>query len=160
MILTILHDGESLAVSSFVWRIQRVNVDCDRLFALFDVFKIQTYSTKHGNMGLLIDTSYVFRLNQAIKAEKLFLISQPVWLYHFQCRSRKTLLDAKAGGLKGELWRGLHGVLYDYDKKSQILNPERSQFRSTQLDNRTAPVRSILNGHLGAIYRINSLTIS
>jgi len=37
-------------------------------------------------------------------------------------------LDARAGELKGELWRGLYDAFYDYNKKSQILNLERSQF--------------------------------
>jgi len=55
-------------------------------FALFDIFKIQIRSTKQGNMGLLFDTSYVFRLNQGGK--KLFLFSQFLWFYHFQCRPR------------------------------------------------------------------------
>ena len=59
MILTVSQGGESFAETSINWKIQRVKSKSDLLFALFDIFKIQTRSTKQGNMGLLVDTSNV-----------------------------------------------------------------------------------------------------
>lgn len=74
MFLTISQGGESFAETFFTRKIQRVKSNSDLLCASSDIFKIQTPSTKQGNLGLLVDTSYVFRPNQAIKAVPDFAV--------------------------------------------------------------------------------------
>ena len=53
MILTVSQGGESFAETSFIRKIQRIKSNSGLLFALFDIFKIHTHSTKQDNMGLL-----------------------------------------------------------------------------------------------------------
>jgi hypothetical protein len=53
MILTVSQDGESFEETLFIWKFQRVKSNSGLLFALFDIFKIQTRSTKQSNMGLI-----------------------------------------------------------------------------------------------------------
>lgn len=132
----------------------------------FSIFLRFTRSTKQGNMGLLIATSCI-SLDWTTQY-KLFLISQSLWFCHFQCRPRKTLLDARAGELKARYGVGFMMrftvIIKSRKFKSTMVSVSfhatcSNWMRSANLII-SQTVRSILSRHLGTIYRINSLKIS